>query len=50
MKRAKIALKVFILPSIVFVGLLWAIVWANRVENKESDEVHICPLCTHRLF
>ncbi|KKL80043.1 hypothetical protein LCGC14_2008760 [marine sediment metagenome] len=37
MKRAKIAIKVFILPSIVFAGLLWAIVWANG--SKEPIRV-----------
>jgi len=36
MKRTKIALKVFILPSIVFAGLLWAIVWANGSKEPES--------------
>ncbi|KKM24775.1 hypothetical protein LCGC14_1601800, partial [marine sediment metagenome] len=44
MKRARIALKVFILPSIVFAGLLWAIVWANG-SKKPIDKGKICPTC-----
>ena len=44
MKRSRIALKVFILPSIVFAGLLWAIVWANG-SKEPIDEGKICPTC-----
>ena len=66
MKRAKIALKVFILPSIVFAGLLWAIVWANGSKEPERSNLHKmlnnrdfleyqvmdlkCPKCEKKLF